>query len=501
MVSDHYHSRPLSPKIDDMCNAKPVNKTSLLIGEMTEPQSQAEEYITIEQLIWSNYSDYTSLLLSTTTLLNNDMCITDHEPVEETAFPINEMIVAPSGYKFTSEFKSAPAANLDLDQEHKDPVTHSHCPKDSHHYSPVIHPSSVVTQQLLVIGLNFEHLKEQLTDKVDSHPINNISSTNKGRFISHNNTSSFMLTNASKNTHCYSQLLIKEHLYPITTSVLNESPPRSVEALSFSSSSAVSLESFRLFCPLYNSDITSSSCNHNRGILTSKDGIKITIPKGAYRPGVIVNFYIAVGLYGHFVLPSNCQINLASPYYWVKVSESYDFQKPIQVKFEHFGACDPSHYQLLCCEDDDESYTMRPVDCSINFEVQDNMCTFETQHFCSYCLCHNCNDPDDPITNRIHALYLKPVNFQCLNHFKVEIWFSFPISYCLERNKKLYTKKNMILDEECSFEASTYINSTSCFNLSHVSKKDSWSLEHFPFSEIQTHQWRRKQKKVGGAQV
>ena len=159
MISSLYDSCSSSPEthLDDMCNTEPVFKTPLLTGEITE--SQQEYFTSMLPIIWSNYSDYTSLLLSPTTLLEYIMRTT--EPVEETSILINEAIVAPSGYKFTSEYQSAPAANLDLDQEHKDPVMHSHYLVDSHHYSPVIHPSSLVTQQLM-IGLNFEHLKEQL---------------------------------------------------------------------------------------------------------------------------------------------------------------------------------------------------------------------------------------------------------------------------------------------------------------------------------------------------
>ena len=101
----------------------------------------------------------------------------------------------------------------------------------------------------------------------------------------------------------------------------------------------------------------------------------------------LVTFHIATGLFGPFVLPSKCQ---ASPYYWigVNVSGSYHFQKPVQVEFEHFGACDPSHYQLLCCEDDDESYTMQPVDYELSFSVRGNIswCTFHTNHF--LCVLH-----------------------------------------------------------------------------------------------------------------
>ena len=39
---------------------------------------------------------------------------------------------------------------------------------------------------------------------------------------------------------------------------------------------------------------------------------------------------------------------------------------------------DPSHYQLLCCKDDDKSYTMQPVDYSLRFKVQGDV---------SWCIC------------------------------------------------------------------------------------------------------------------
>ena len=60
---------------------------------------------------------------------------------------------------------------------------------------------------------------------------------------------------------------------------------------------------------------------------------------------------------------------------------------PVQVEFEHFAvvtACDPPHYQLLCCEDDDEFYTMRPaVGCKLRFTVRDDIswCAFNSDNF------------------------------------------------------------------------------------------------------------------------
>ena len=108
---------------------------------------------------------------------------------------------------------------------------------------------------------------------------------------------------------------------------------------------------------------TSGSCDHNGGELTSKHGdLKVTIPKGAVRDGDLVTLSLKSDLFGPFVLPSKYPADVVSPYYRIRVTGPYDFQKPVQVEFEYFGACDPSHYRLLCCEDDDESYTMCPAD-------------------------------------------------------------------------------------------------------------------------------------------
>ena len=128
---------------------------------------------------------------------------------------------------------------------------------------------------------------------------------------------------------------------------------------SHESPSPMYLSDFEIKCPLSKTNAVSGSCDHNGGVLTSKNGdINITVPAGAIEYRDCVKFYIATDLYGPYALPSQCQNNLISPFYWIGVSGLYHFQKPAQVEFEHFGASDPSHYQLLSCEDDDESYTM-----------------------------------------------------------------------------------------------------------------------------------------------
>ena len=243
-------------------------------------------------------------------------------------------------------------------------------------------------------------------------------------------------------------------------------------------------------CPLSHS--MSDSFNSDGGVLTSKDGdLKLTIPIGAIEDGDSVTFCIASDLYGPFVFPSTHQADVVSPYYWIGVSGSYYFHKPIQVEFEHFAVvtvCDPSHYQLLTCEDDDESHAMQPaVGCSLNFSIKDNIawCTFYTDHFCSHCLSHSC---EDPIFNRIAVLYLKTENFLYLNHFTVEIWFSFAISQCLQRNEELYTQEGMVLDTKGSyiFEACCDKDSTTYFTLTYHQDGVGWDVKHFRSNKLET---------------
>ena len=243
-------------------------------------------------------------------------------------------------------------------------------------------------------------------------------------------------------------------------------------------------------CPLSQASSTSQLCDHNGGVLSSKDGdLKLTIPEGAIKEGDLVALSLASGLYGPFVLPSQCQADVVSPYYWIGASASYHFHKPIQVEFQHFAvvtACDPSHYQMLCCEDDDKSYTMRPaIGCSSPiFTIQNDRswCTFYTDHFCSFCLFHGCEDP--PI-NRIAAICL---NTKDSHRFTREIWFMFPTDHCLKRNKELYTKRGMVLDHECThiFEAPSVKDCTNFFTLYYHQDIDGWNIKYCGSTKIET---------------
>ena len=234
-------------------------------------------------------------------------------------------------------------------------------------------------------------------------------------------------------------------------------------------------------CPLMHKYIISGTYDHKGGVLTSRDGIKITIPKDAIIKGDLVTFYTVVDLCGPFVHPLQNRTNLASPYYWIGVTGSYHFQRPVQVEFEHYAVVtDPSCYQLLSCKDDDESCTMQPVD--YEFKLQGSLCTFQTYHFCSYCLHYKCmHEGKEPVThkNRIGVFYLKPENYQSLSSFTVEI-FSYTTSHCMFRLKELCKNNGMIIDTNYSdlFDASCDKNSKSFFTLEYDHDIYGWDIHH-----------------------
>ena len=248
---------------------------------------------------------------------------------------------------------------------------------------------------------------------------------------------------------------------------------------------------YKIKCPLSNVNIMLNKCDHNGVIITSECGdLRIIIPEGAIGVGDVI-IGTSTSLYGPYSVPVHSKTDLimarCSPYYWIGVFGSYTFHKPIQVEFEHYGGCDPSHYQLSCCEDDDESYTMRPVDFELSFTVRGNIswCTFHTYHFCSYCLYHDCKDHVG--LNKIIALYLKPADLGQRDNFTVQIWFSFPISHCLRRNQELYTSKDMVLDDDCSYTFLTPSDKT-CKNYFELSYHRSvgWYICYLRSATIQT---------------
>ena len=128
---------------------------------------------------------------------------------------------------------------------------------------------------------------------------------------------------------------------------------------------------------------------------------------------------------------------------------------------------------------------MRPVGYELSFKLHNgiSLCAFQTKHFCSYCLYHTCKDP---VVSKVAALYLKPDDYQYLTYFKVEVWFSFHISCCLNTNEKHYEKKHMVLDDVYSFETSCDENSRNYFTLNCDGNFNGWEIDHSRSEKIKT---------------
>ena len=88
--------------------------------------------------------------------------------------------------------------------------------------------------------------------------------------------------------------------------------------------------------------------------------------------------------------------------------------------------------------------------------------------------------------NMIGAYYLKPENLQTLDRFSIEIWFSLPISQCSKRNRELYTKRKLVLqDVGYSFEAACHKSSTRYFFLEYETI-NGWDIDNFLSKKIPT---------------
>ena len=139
----------------------------------------------------------------------------------------------------------------------------------------------------------------------------------------------------------------------------------------------------------------------------------------------------------------------------------------------------------MCCGDDDESYTMRPVEYEVDITVKDgiSLCRFLTDHFCSYCLYHHYKDENK---HTIAASYLMPnlndLGFQ--NNFSVEIWFIYSITLCLKRNRELYECRGLKYVMGYLFEAPSNEEAHIVFTLNYLEKIDGWNISHDLSKEI-----------------
>ena len=101
-----------------------------------------------------------------------------------------------------------------------------------------------------------------------------------------------------------------------------------------------------------------------------------------------------------------------------------------------------------------------------------------------YCLYHCYKDENK---HTISASFLMPnlndLGFQ--SNFSVEIWFSYAITCCLNRNRELYECRGLKYVTGYSFEAPSNKKSTHCFTLNYPEKVDGWNISHELSKEIE----------------
>ena len=123
---------------------------------------------------------------------------------------------------------------------------------------------------------------------------------------------------------------------------------------------------------------------------------------------------------------------------------------------------------------------MQPVHYNLGVKSQGDISffTYLKNHLGSYYILHN---RKGPMMNRIIAFCLKQRNYQYLDDFTVEIWFSFPNGSSMTRNEELFPKNELILlDEDYSyiFEASCDAKSKASFSFNYIQNLDGWFLSH-----------------------
>jgi len=236
-----------------------------------------------------------------------------------------------------------------------------------------------------------------------------------------------------------------------------------------------------IMCPLIDGKVVAAIFDSDGGILSSKYGdVKIVVPKGAIHSGDLVKLYVATNLfsYDQFIFPEMYDnTELVSSFCWI--GGSYPFMKPISVEIEHFAVIDdPNQYCLFSCEDNTD-LKMQPVDHDYSFELRDSksVCTFETIHFCSYCLAYRIDNKQEAKDMRkIGAYAFQSVIENSLGEIKYKICLCIPLAPCASRIKKLHKRKHMTFLGSKVFNVSFKKIRKYSFKLSHEDEVSGWHL-------------------------
>jgi len=276
---------------------------------------------------------------------------------------------------------------------------------------------------------------------------------------------------------------------------------------SHQSLSTVSNKTFKcaMECPLRDVDkICSAKFDHNGGELESEYGdIKLVLPKDAIRKGDLVEIQVAASLFSddQFTFQSTHDISeLTSPFCWV--GASYLFLKAVHVEIEHVAdISNPENYSLLTCGDNTD-LVMRPVSHPYRFEILEShksLCTFETTHFCSYCVKYKHKEKKakkEAKAMRKIALYAfqSEVNN---GEIMIKLYFLIPLSRCIKRLKKVQKdlKRKQVY---CGmFYKVSYKDNRYYFTMSHDSRVQGWQIKSSKFDKVEVDEVAVFKKKHG----
>ena len=188
-------------------------------------------------------------------------------------------------------------------------------------------------------------------------------------------------------------------------------------------------------CPLLDSNIMSHYFETEGGkLLINEHCVTITVPRGAIAEGDKVEIKAAASLIGPYIIPKG--FYPVSAYVWV--GADYMFKKQIQVQIEHHVMLsrpeDVLQLSILtACTQDRVTggngqimYEMHEATHQPQCKVNESICIYSTDHFCSNCLAKKCIK----IPDKIVVYHMLPRLFESESTFSSEICFCYDLGLC-----------------------------------------------------------------------
>ena len=188
-------------------------------------------------------------------------------------------------------------------------------------------------------------------------------------------------------------------------------------------------------CPLLDSKIMSHYFETEGGkLLINEHCVTITVPKGAISEGDKVEIKAAASLIGPYSIPKG--FYPVSAYVWI--GANYIFKKQLQVQIEHHAMLsqpeDILQLSILttCTKDrvtgdnGQDMYEMHEATYQPQCKINESICIYSTDHFCSNCLAKK----SENIPDRIVVYHMLPRLFESESTFSSEICFCYNLELC-----------------------------------------------------------------------